>query len=109
MVVLQICVTVAVLFAVSRVIILLRKRQISLPMAMFWIVVWTAALVSVFVPQVVNFFSALVGVQRGADLLVYASILALFYLIFRTNAKIDNTERKLTELVRQQAIKDEKK
>lgn len=109
MILLQVIVAVGVLFAISRVFLLFRKRQISVRMALFWSVLWLAVLVVFFVPGVVSLFSDFFGVQRGADLLVFGSVLALFYLVFRTNAKVDNVERQITELVRRDALKNEKK
>lgn len=106
---LQIIVTVAVLFAASRVLLLLKSRSISKGMAALWTMVWIAVLVIVFWPQTLGWISDVLGVQRGVDAAVYVSTLLLFYLMFRTNAKIDNTERRITELVREMALKNEKK
>lgn len=49
------------------------------------------------------------GVGRGVDVLVYLSIIFLFYYVLRQNNKIDLLEKQITKLVREIAKNEQKK
>jgi hypothetical protein len=51
----------------------------------------------------------LFGVGRGIDVLVYLSIIFLFYYIFRQSEKINKLEKQITKLVREIAKENAKK
>jgi len=105
----QILIVFFALFAITRVMIRSRARDIPLIWAIVWIVLWLGvALVSVL-PQTTDLLAARVGIGRGADLLVYLSILALFFLVFRLIVKIETMQQEITKLVRSIALKDVKK
>jgi len=46
------------------------------------------------------------GVGRGADLLFYMAILLFFFLFLKLYSRMRKLEQKLTELIRQQAIRE---
>lgn len=71
-----------------------------------WILVWAAAGILVWVPQLTNRLAVILGVGRGADAVFYISIVVLFYLVFRVHGKIENLEQQLNELVKKIALKD---
>jgi hypothetical protein len=48
-------------------------------------------------------------VGRGVDLVIYISVLILFYLIFRTLVRLDKIEKDITKIVREVALKDQDK
>lgn len=73
---------------------------------LIWTLVWVAAGVLVWVPQLTNRAAAILGVGRGADAVFYVSIAALFYLVFRVHGKIENLEHQLNELVKKIALRD---
>jgi hypothetical protein len=43
---------------------------------------------------------------RGADFILYASVVLIFILIFRIFIMLEQMERKLTDLVRREALRD---
>mgnify|MGYP001561203442 CR=1 FL=1 len=57
-------------------------------------------------PQTTDVIAKLVGVGRGADFIIYLSLIALFYLMFRLFGKIEDVEREITKLVRKLAIEE---
>lgn len=69
---------------------------------MFWIAVGGVALS----PQTTDVVAKLVGVGRGADFIIYLSMIALFYLMFKLFGKIEDVEREITKLVRKLAIEE---
>ena len=106
---LQVFVVAFAIFAISRAFLRFKDRKISTLSLGLWCAVWAAAIVVVIIPATSFFFANLLGIQRGADFVVYVSIVVIFYLLFRLYVKIDNVERNVTKLVREIAIKKEKK
>lgn len=68
-----------------------------------WLLVFT------LFPAVLNKIGLLFGLQRGADLLVYSSIIFLFYFVLLLLRKIEDTREEVTSLVREIAIQNAKK
>lgn len=105
----QIFVVAFAVFAISRAVLRFKDKKISALSFGLWCAVWIAAIVVVIVPSTSFFFANLLGIQRGADFVVYVSIVVLFYLLFRLYVKIDGTEQNVTKLVKELAIKKAKK
>lgn len=93
------------LFAVSRVLLRLKDGTLSLKNFIFWASLFVIALIGVIRPELTTLVAQKLGINRGSDVVVYASILLLFYLIFRTNILLENLRHDLTELVRKLALK----
>jgi hypothetical protein len=74
--------------------------------ALAWSVLWVAAGVVVLRPETASALARVLGVGRGADVIVYLALVGAFALIFRLFAKIESLERQLTALVRGIALKD---
>ena len=106
---LQVIVVLFAVFAMSRAFFRFRDRKMSGKEFAFWFVLWAAAIVVILLPGTSFFFAGLLGIQRGADFVVYMSIILIFYLLFRLYVKIDSVEREVTTLVRNIAIKKERK
>lgn len=98
-------VTIFCLFALSRVAIRLRKNEVSIGEFLFWCIIWISIVVVVFIPGVTDYFAKFIGFKRGLDAIVSLSIIALFYSIYRLYAKIENTEKEITEIVRREALR----
>lgn len=102
----QVFIVAFALFAIVRTIRQFRAGRLKLGELLFWIVFWILAGVVALLPQTTSIVASMVGVGRGADLVIYASLLVLFYLVFRLFVKIEDTEREITRLVRKIAFKD---
>ena len=57
-------------------------------------------------PQTADALARVVGVGRGADVVIYLSLIAIFYLIFRLYVKIEQVEGEITRLVRKLSLDD---
>jgi len=93
------------LFAVSRVLLRLKDGTLALNNFIFWSGLFILALIGVIRPELTSLAADKLGINRGSDVVVYASILLMFYLIFRTNILLENLRHDLTELVRKLALK----
>ena len=78
----QIIVILFSLFAISRVILRFKDRSVTLQSLFFWVILWMATVLFVMLPRTASILTNFFGVGRGADLLIYLSIILLFYLIF---------------------------
>ncbi len=100
----QIILIVFILFAESRVLLRLRDKSVALGECAVWTVLWAAAATVVLIPDVTSRAAALLGVGRGADLVVYAALVLLFYAVFRLTVRMDAQDRHITELTRTYAV-----
>lgn len=82
-----------------------RQNVIRFREALGWSVVWIIASVVVLLPNVTTRIALVFGVGRGVDLVLYASVAALFLLVFKLFIQHEKLERKLTDLVRRDALK----
>ena len=94
------------LLAIFKVIGRYRGHELSLRAVGMWLIFWVVAGVVVLQPNSTAYFAKLVGIGRGADLVVYCSVVAIFFIIFRLMIKIDRLDRQLTKVTRELALKD---
>ena len=100
----QILLLAFVIFAISRVYLRLNENVISTRVAIFWFLIWTAALVGVSLPATTTKIAGFLGVGRGVDIIVYISLALLFYLVFRIYVMIEDLRHQITYLVREIAL-----
>ena len=105
----QVILLIFLAFAVSRVFLRLREGSLAFGAFLFWLAVWTLAGFAVIEPEFTTYLAAKIGIQRGTDLVIYLSLFLLFYLVFRTNVLIENLKEEITQLVREIALRNNKK
>ena len=105
----QIVLLVFILFAFSRAWLRFRERTINIGTFLFWSSIWGLATIGILNPQLTTRIAKTVGIGRGADVVIYASLVLLFYLVYRTNVLLENLRHELTELVRKIALQKEKR
>lgn len=105
----QIILVLVVAVIILRLIFQLRHKAISLAEFFGWFLIWLVAIVIVLYPQITSFLAIKVGVGRGVDLVVYVSLILIFYLLFRLLIRIEKTEKEITKIVRRDALEEEKK
>src|SRR4051794_13395696 len=93
-------------FAMSRVVLRFRRGGLALVHLVTWFLFWAAVIVAVLWPATTSAVAAWVRVGRGTDLVMYLSVVALFYLLFRLFGKIEELERQITRVVRAAALKE---
>lgn len=105
----QIMLLVFVLFAASRAVLQFRGGTIRFGALTFWLLIWAVALVAIFYPEETTRLAKILGIGRGVDVVVYASIAILFYLVFRLHVYLENIRTEISRLIREVAIKEVKK
>ncbi|MFC1788018.1 DUF2304 domain-containing protein [Patescibacteria group bacterium] len=106
MLLIQILIVAFCLFAIGRAAGQLHSGHLGRVWFGFWFLFWLAVAVVAVLPQTTQIAARFVGVGRGVDLVIYISIIVLFYLVFRLFIKLEEVEREITRLVRKLAIDD---
>ena len=92
------CVAFALL-AVAR-----RTNGVSRKQSVFWVFLWMSAAVVIALPNIASWAASLLGIGRGADLVLYVLAFACILLVRYFYHKQRRMEILVTELVRREAI-----
>ena len=82
-----------------RLLFQLRRKRITLMAFLLWMVLWGGAVVITIWPNITSEIAQSVGIGRGVDLVIYLSVISLFYLIFRLYSKIYVLQKDITTLI----------
>lgn len=96
-------------FALFAIVNVLKKKKEGLlgPKGLiFWLTFWILAIILVFYPNSTTTIANYFGIGRGSDLLMYVSLVVIFYVLFRLNVKLESIGRSLTKIIRQDALKN---
>lgn len=94
------------LFAISRVGFRYKNDEIALRELILWILFWGISIIVGIIPNSTNLVAKVFGVGRGADLVVYFSLIMLFYIVFKLLGRVYRLERDITKLTRYLALRD---
>jgi small membrane protein len=94
------------LFALSRAVLRFRDGNINGRELVLLSVFWLVASLVVIWPEVTGRLTQILGVGRMTDAVVYLTVSALCYFIFRIYIRIRNMEHKLRGLVRKLALRE---
>ena len=72
----------------------------------WWLIFWIIAVVAVWVPDFLTKIANILGIGRGADLVLYVSVVAVFYLIFKIYVRFEKIERNITKIVRKDSLEE---
>jgi len=92
------CVIFALLAVVRRTSGVSRKQSV------FWVFLWMSAAVVIALPNIASWAARLLGIGRGADLVLYVLAFACILLVRYFYHKQRRMEIVITELVRREAI-----
>jgi len=104
--IIKIIILVFVLFVSWRTYLRFKKNDISFREFLIWLILWLFVILASFLPQKTDIIAQWLGVSRGADLLVYLSIMVIFFIVFKLIVKQERLDREITFLIRQNAIED---
>lgn len=106
--VIQIIAILFAIFAFSRVVLRLRDKSLTSKEFFFWGILWILLVLVAIAPSISIYIAKFLGITSGTGLLVYISIMLIFYLIFRIYVKMENLEQDMTKIVREISIKKKK-
>ena len=102
--IIQIFLILFIIYVVIKVALRYRDKIISLQEFVLWTIFWFLVGFVVILPDTTSLVANIVGVGRGVDLVIYISILILFYLIFRVLVRLDKIDKDVTKIVRKIAL-----
>lgn len=100
----KIVLVIFILFVVSKVAWRFKDKAISLQEFILWSIFWLGVGFVVIFPETTSLVANWLGVGRGVDLVIYISVLILFYLVFRVLVRLDKIESDVTKIVREIAL-----
>lgn len=102
--IIKILIITFILFVVWRTSLRYRHQEITGREFFIWLIFWVLVAAATLAPKKTDLIAQFIGVERGADLLVYVSIIVLFFIVFKIIVKLEKIDREITRLVRQKAI-----
>ena len=86
-----------------------QKNHLSLNEFIFWFTFWifSAGLV-IFIKLIDRLVQGLGFSGSGIEILLYLTVVILFYLMFRLRLKLEKIEKDITLLVKEMALKNKK-
>jgi len=105
----QIILIIIIALIIARLVYKFVKKELSRSQFILWLMIWLAAIVIIWLPDLSAYLAAKVGVGRGVDLVVYGAIIAAYYWLFRMLLRIEKIEKDITRLVQGLAQRDNKK
>lgn len=94
----QILVTAFLIGVLIRLVVAYRKLQINIVAFIFWIVLWMVGIFFVLYPDFSSFIARVFGIARGVDVVVYLSIILLFYFNYKLYLKITTLNKRIKKL-----------
>lgn len=82
------------------------RRRLAARFGVAWIALWIAAAMAIANPDVLVRIAHFLGIGRGADLVLYLSILFTFVAFFVTYLRFRRIDEQMTKIVRHLAIRD---
>jgi len=104
----QILAILFVSFVLWRVVNKFRRKELNVPEFLMWLFFWLAVGVAFITPESLTRLANLLGIGRGADLVLYVAVMVVFYLMFRIFVRLEKMERDITKIVREKALKNKK-
>ncbi len=102
----QIIFSAVVIFIIYRTVVSYLRRKISKLFTLIWLCLWLFILSTLFNQYFITWVAGIVGIGRGVDVAVYASVIVIFYLLYVVFVKLNEVEAKFTEIVRKSALEE---
>jgi len=81
-----------------------RAQSITVREFFLWTAFWLIGAVLVIFPDAMQTIANFVGIGRGVDLLIYLSLIILFFGMFYILVRLERIERDITKIVRKRAL-----
>ena len=95
-----------VILGMGLVILRYRQRKIGTLAFLLWLVLWAGAATVIMFPNSTVMLARILGIGRGADLVLYTSLIVTLYLLFRLHVRLEQVNREVTQIVRALALRE---
>lgn len=100
----QIIFTILTVFALIRLCVQFRKKSVKLSYYIAFTVIWIMVCILSWNVKYLNEIGRLLGVDRGATILVYIALSLLFYFVAICIARFYKIERDIDRIIRREAV-----
>lgn len=104
----QIIFLVFAFFSTSKIYIQFKSNKLKLTEVLFWLLIWLLGGFIVISPESSTKIGNYLGIKRGADFIIYISVITLFYLSYKMYLKVEGLNRKIKKLTTKITIRDHK-
>jgi hypothetical protein len=94
---------------VVRLVMQWRSQLLMTQQFVLWLIIWGMAVLLIAEPEISSYIALRVGITRGVDLVVYSSVIVIFYMLFKMLMRLDRQEKHITTLVQKIALDNIKK
>ena len=95
-----------IIFIIYKTIFSYLKQKLSKLFLFIWLAVWFFGLFIILEPNLLSRVARIVGIGRGVDVVIYFSIILLFYLIYKISLKLIELDKQITDIVRDSSLKN---
>ena len=106
---LQIFLAIIIGLIIVRLFLKLKKNEIGLLNFSIWLIFWLGALSVSLFPDLSSILARFLGIGRGADLIIYFSLILIFYFIFSFEVRVREIDQKIDQVVRHLALTEKEK
>ena len=103
--IIQFFIVIFAIFVLAKVILRFKVRDITGRELLAWIVFLLLVILAALWPQKTDVVARLVGVERGVDLLVYISVIVLFFVVFKVAVRLEKIDKQTTKVIRELALR----
>lgn len=90
---------------IARVLAAHRRRSVGRGPTILWTSLFTAASIAILYPDLTIVVANFLGIQRGADLVLYLSVLGMFFGFFLVYTRLRRLESHITSITRELALR----
>ncbi len=105
----QIIFLIIILLLIGKMTLKFKHRQITGGFYALWTFFWLLIGLLIIKQDILSYLAIKFGIGRGSDLAIYISILLIFYFLFKLYMKMEQTEKKHTQLIRKISLNNAKK
>jgi hypothetical protein len=105
----QFIISSLILFIFWKTIFAYKRGSLTKTFTIPWLALWITIFLVLFQQNLLTSTAHLIGIGRGVDLAIYISVIIIFYLIFRVFVELSLINRKITKILREDALKKYKK
>ncbi|KKS63720.1 hypothetical protein A3E45_01220 [Candidatus Daviesbacteria bacterium RIFCSPHIGHO2_12_FULL_43_11] len=105
----QLLLSTIIIFIIYKTAVSFRHGNLSRNFTSIWLLLWISVLFFIFEQNTLIRAAHFLGISRGVDLVIYLAVILTFYLIYKIFFTLNQINQKVTEIIREMAVKNPKK
>lgn len=101
----QILLGSVILFIIYKTFISYKQNKLNIRFTFVWIIFWCLSLFIIIDQTIAITVANIIGIKRGSDLVIYLSIIIIYFLMYIVFVRLNDIEKKITRKIRKDSIK----